>query len=118
MERMTGLEPATFALARRRSSQLSYMRVMENEGKISASFARSCQLPARRSSKSEGGSYMRLSPEILPPEQANAKRSRMACHEPEQSDWFIVRSAGFEPTTFGFGGRRSIQLSYERASEV
>src|SRR5690349_10990476 len=35
-------------------------------------------------------------------------------HVPKCKRALLVREAGFEPTTFGSGGRRSIQLSYSR----
>ena|GEM_PF-3514804 len=62
VERMTGFEPATFALARRRSSQLSYIRLIGTGEPMSLTDEANC-LPAV-DPKGEGGSYIRTG-EIL-----------------------------------------------------
>ena len=49
---------------------------------------------------------------VIADTSASAKKRSSNCSNFE--DIKLVREAGVEPTTFGSGGRRSIQLSYSR----
>jgi hypothetical protein len=45
---------------------------------------------------------------------ADEERADGALQALERTETMFTREAGLEPTTFGSGGRRSIQLSYSR----
>jgi hypothetical protein len=47
-------------------------------------------------------------------EDAVSITAGMVCYGFDWTDPEVARPAGFEPTTFGFGDRHSIQLSYGR----
>lgn len=44
--------------------------------------------------------------------------NRTPRHQPTDFELQMVRPAGIEPATFGFGNRHSIQLSYERVARI
>src|SRR5262249_53617535 len=100
--RPAGLEPATFGSGGQRSIQLSYGRTEHLEISESGN-------PVISPARPTGRAFEKHARERIKPDYAISKFPNF-----QISKSSLARPEGFEPPTYGFEARRSIQLSYGR----